>query len=322
MSLLDTNVTAHKGLELSVIIPVLNMENTIERTLMGLISQIQEDIDSVEIIVLDDSSTDTTIDIVRKFSNVVLVEHNERISTGALRNEGIALATKPFIAFLDGDDIMHLDVARNLITIMGYTADIGLAGYNRVDFKSGNLIAHRPGVHYNIQKSVVARTSELYPVLFNVCNAACWNKIFNADFLAKNSIRFSDGCYAEDMCFTRCAMLKSNKYCYISDSLVDYSEPASNLNSTDASSATSGAWRDLFPALRTVFNALKESRAVLEGRDYLCLLHSFAVDCIGHITYQYSKFPLPCEEFSEQAMMFLREINEETDYCKQHFKVI
>lgn len=310
------------GLKLSIIIPVLNMERTIERTLTNLESQIKTNIDDIEIIVLDDNSTDKTVEIVRTFSNVVLVEHNERISTGALRNEGIELATKPFIAFLDGDDVMHLDVARKLLNLMGNTVDIGIAGYNRVDYQSGNLIAYRAGAAYNIRENSVGNTNELYSALFNVCNAACWNKIYNADFLIRNSIKFSDGCYAEDMCFMRCAMLKSKTYCYISDSLVDYSEPSSNPNSTDANSGASGVWRDLFTAFRGVLSALKESRNEVREQDYLSLLHSFAVDCIGHIVYQYNKFSVACEEFNKQVIEFLREVNEETDYCKKHYTLI
>ena len=308
-----------KGIKLSIIIPVLNMEKTIGRTLTNLVSQIQTDIDDIEIIVLDDNSTDKTVEIVRTFSDVTLVEHNEQISTGALRNEGIKLAKKPFIAFLDGDDIMHLDVARKLIKSMGKIVDIGIAGYNKVDYATGNIIEYRAGVFYNIQGISVGKTKELYPILFNSCNAACWNKIFNADFLRRKHIKFNDGCYAEDMCFMRCAMLKSTTYCYIHDSLIDYSAPTSNPNSTDACSAESGIWRDLFSALREVLHTLKGSINEISEQDYVYLLHSFAVDCIGHIVYQHGKFFDVCKEFNEKAIEFLTEVNEEMDYCKKYF---
>ena len=92
--------------KVSVIIPVLNGEKYIERAIESAIS-----LDSVvEVIVIDDGSTDSSLDICKrlatKYSKIIVLTHKGNINKGvsASRNLGIKVIKSEFVAFLDADD--------------------------------------------------------------------------------------------------------------------------------------------------------------------------------------------------------------------------
>jgi glycosyltransferase involved in cell wall biosynthesis len=87
----------------SVVVPVYNGEKTIERALVSILAQTFTDF---EIIVIDDGSTDLTVEVIsRKFGErVQLIKHPQNRGAAAARNTGIAAARGRWIAFLDSDD--------------------------------------------------------------------------------------------------------------------------------------------------------------------------------------------------------------------------
>ena len=96
-------------LKISVIVPCYNIEKYIEKCLNSLINQTLKDI---EIIVVDDGSTDKTFDIIKEYSKkddriIILRQNNQK--QGAARNRGLDIAHGEFIAFVDGDDWVDLD---------------------------------------------------------------------------------------------------------------------------------------------------------------------------------------------------------------------
>jgi glycosyltransferase involved in cell wall biosynthesis len=89
--------------KVSVIIPVYNGEATIKKTVDSALSQ---NYSNIEIIVIDDNSTDGTWSLLNKCysGDVVLIKHPVNQGGSAARNSGINIATGEFIAFLDADD--------------------------------------------------------------------------------------------------------------------------------------------------------------------------------------------------------------------------
>ncbi len=86
---------------ISIVIPVYNGEEFIAEAIQSALAQ---DYRPIEVIVVDDGSTDRTRDMVRKFPAVTLVEQSHR-GAGAARNAGVRASTAQFIAFLDADDL-------------------------------------------------------------------------------------------------------------------------------------------------------------------------------------------------------------------------
>jgi Glycosyl transferase family 2 len=86
----------------SVIIPSYNRASLIGATLDSILNQQSGD---VEIIVVDDGSTDTTLDIIARYGQKVRLLQQENCGPGAARNHGLREATSDYVAFLDSDDL-------------------------------------------------------------------------------------------------------------------------------------------------------------------------------------------------------------------------
>jgi glycosyltransferase involved in cell wall biosynthesis len=93
-------------MRISVIIPVYNEAEHIGQCLASIFAQTYTDI---EVLVVDDGSTDATIQEVKKFPRVILIEQNHE-GSGAARNKAAAMATGELLAMIDGDMYLEKDV--------------------------------------------------------------------------------------------------------------------------------------------------------------------------------------------------------------------
>ena len=91
--------------KLSIVIPMFNTEEYIERCIRSIQSQSYKDI---EIIIIDDASTDRSVEIVKNLqkddARIILLQNNENSGSGISRNKGISIATGEYITFIDSDD--------------------------------------------------------------------------------------------------------------------------------------------------------------------------------------------------------------------------
>ena len=87
--------------KVSVIIPTLNRINTLQRAIDSVIAQ---SFKSIEIIVVDNGSSDGSVKMLKKYYPTVKVIHEHKVGVSASRNKGIKYAKSPWIAFLDSDD--------------------------------------------------------------------------------------------------------------------------------------------------------------------------------------------------------------------------
>ena len=85
----------------SVIIPVFNGEKYIR---CAIDSVLEQDYKPIEIIVIDDGSSDATLEILRDLGNEISIYHQPNKGSAAARNLGIRMAKGSYIAFLDADD--------------------------------------------------------------------------------------------------------------------------------------------------------------------------------------------------------------------------
>ena len=108
--------------KISIIVPVFNSEKTIERCLTSLINQSYFDI---EIIVVDDGSTDRTARLIEKIAektSLVKYFYQENSGVSAARNLGISKSNGEYIMFVDSDDCLERNACELLIS--EYDVDI------------------------------------------------------------------------------------------------------------------------------------------------------------------------------------------------------
>src|SRR5690242_17253835 len=87
---------------ISVVMPCYNTERHIGEAIDSILSQ---EIESVQVVVIDDGSTDRSADIARGFGKRVECKSQANAGIAAARNCGVALARGKYLAFLDADDI-------------------------------------------------------------------------------------------------------------------------------------------------------------------------------------------------------------------------
>lgn len=113
----------------SVIVPVFNAQDTLERCLTSITNQ---DYELAEILIVDDGSTDSSLALARDFAkkhhNIqVISQSNHGVS--AARNSGLEAAAGTFIQFVDSDDFLEPHATRTLVTLMESGVDLAIAGY-------------------------------------------------------------------------------------------------------------------------------------------------------------------------------------------------
>ena len=134
--------------KISVIVPVYNIENYIEKTVESIRNQTYQ---NLEIILVDDGSTDNSgavIDCIKEKDNRVKVIHQANGGVTSARVAGIKEATGEWIGFVDGDDYIEPDMYERLLeNALKYNAQISHCGYqmvfpSRVDYyyNTGRLV--------------------------------------------------------------------------------------------------------------------------------------------------------------------------------------
>lgn len=116
-------------LKVSVIIPAYNSEKTIVRALQSVFDQTRP---PYEIIVIDDGSSDRTLEILNEYKEKISVFCQKNSGAAAARNEGVNKATGDLIAFLDSDDIWHaqkLEIQASFFEV-DPDLDISSTGFN------------------------------------------------------------------------------------------------------------------------------------------------------------------------------------------------
>lgn len=182
----------------SVIVPVYNIEKYIKRCIESVQMQ---DFKDVEIIVIDDCSTDNTKEEMKKISGIKIIEHNENKCLGAARNSGMEIATGEYIIFLDGDDYLYDEhVLGKLDKLIGDNKpDVVYMGFQITGSREETII---PTEETCTRKYKVAL--DQYP---NV-----WSKCWNKEFLIKNNFKFPEKRFYEDVVFTYQTIMEVKEY--------------------------------------------------------------------------------------------------------------
>lgn len=132
-------------MKISVIIPVYNCEKFLERSLDSVLRQRLDDGDELQIITVDDGSTDGSGAILDRYANEhsnIQVIHQPNQGVSAARNHALDVATGDYIHFVDGDDFLLYDNSyqRLLAVLKSGGATIDVLRINMVTFYQGNAI--------------------------------------------------------------------------------------------------------------------------------------------------------------------------------------
>lgn len=118
---------------ISIIVPIYNVEDYLERCLASISKQTYK---NLEIILIDDGSTDKSAEICDRFAEKdqrIVVVHKENEGVSAARNLGMRMAKGEYIGFIDSDDYIDLNMYETLYTaIENKNADLAVCGFEQV----------------------------------------------------------------------------------------------------------------------------------------------------------------------------------------------
>lgn len=185
-------------IKVSVIIPIYNVEKFLPKCLVSLEAQTLEEI---EIILVNDGSTDNCAEIVKKFQNKTekQIQYIEKENGGssAARNDGLKVAKGEYIAFIDGDDYIDKDYLEVLYqSAKEENADVVICGYKQVD-EDGKVL--------KIKKQIEGREDLPSPGVFVV-----WAHLFRKSLIQKNNLSFPVGKIFEDVMFSTVSKYKAD----------------------------------------------------------------------------------------------------------------
>lgn len=165
---------------ISIIIPCFNAEKTLEKCLKSVV---QQSYANLEIIIIDDGSTDETSLIYNKFQSnderiLVLKQQNSGVSKA--RNTGVKAATGDYICFVDSDDWAELNYCSELYSLLvGENADISIVEASYED-ENGNVLCSKP---ISDEKIFDGNRALVLLLEDQEIQSHPWGKLFKADLL-------------------------------------------------------------------------------------------------------------------------------------------
>lgn len=199
----------------SVIIPAYNSEATIADTINSVIGQTYQ---QWELIIVNDGSTDGTVDVVECFlSNKVKLFNQKNSGVSSARNLGIDKATGKYLAFLDADDIWHIEKLEKQFKYFTDHPDTALLYTNNFIFKE------------NINQYQINRYKEPFKVQTD------YYRLLISDFIVTSSVCINTGRVKDRIYFSEkfvgtedwdlwIRVAKNNKVAFLNEPLVYYRE--------------------------------------------------------------------------------------------------
>lgn len=201
---------ADLGPKVSVILPVYNVARYLRRCLDSVVAQTLRDI---EIIAVDDGSTDGSGEILEEYAARdprFSVIRQENAGAGAARNAGLARARGEYLFFCDPDDFcpprMLADMYRRAVRT---AADVVVAGKTIVDADSGAVVRIQP-----LPRSILRRPQPFSPRdvadrVFTMAKAVPWDKLFRRGFVEERGLRFQETRRSNDVFFVGMALAEA-----------------------------------------------------------------------------------------------------------------
>lgn len=235
----------------SVIVPVYNVEQYLDECLNSIRQQTYE---NLEIIVVEDCSTDKSLEVLSKHLNdqrIKLIRHEKNSGLSAARNTGIDAAKGDYIMFIDSDDLVHLSLIE-LCVKYAIVNDADLITYNFKAFEDG--IKLNPQLELSdVDNLKVLEQGENY---FNQQHFA-WLKFIRTSLVKSKRLYFPIRLYYEDWPFHWELGLVANKKFHIPAELLLYRQRKTSITGSSGKKLL-----DLFKVHSLVLNLLEQYKAV------------------------------------------------------------
>jgi IS5 family transposase len=204
----------------SVIVPAYNVGPFIANCLDALLNR---QFATIEVIVVDDGSTDSTPQVLagyqQRFSNLTVLRHEHNLGVSTARNHAIEAASGDYFLFVDADDLLHDKAIPFLLNeIETCAADILMFQFRSVN--DNNAVIHKTceiPVVYDLNDGIMCRKA-----FYHLGAFLPWNGFFSRKVI--KDIRFKPYSHGEDSLFAFEAFLAAATFRVVPDVLYDYNQ--------------------------------------------------------------------------------------------------
>ena len=213
----------------SIILPVYNVEKYIVKCLKSIENQTYS---NFEVILVDDGSTDNSVEKIMQFANQDArfnVVSQQNLGAGVARNNALKQAKGQYIVFVDPDDWIETQALEKLLgAFSSANAEVIEFNYNECNDLSGEIKLHDNALLMKKRFSRDLSYSKYYNL--SVIKEKCfwgvdihiWTRAYSAEFLHRINAKFSALRLAEDHIFLYMVLLNADKIYYINDCLYNY----------------------------------------------------------------------------------------------------
>lgn len=211
-------------MNVSVIIPVFNKEKYLDDCLTSVLKQTLKDI---EIICINDGSTDNSQTILENYSmkdsRIKILKQNNQ-GPGSARNEGLKIANGEYIFFLDADDWIELNTLEKVYD-NAKENNSELVLFNAIEHLPENKFRKR--IYYPQDINGTFNYHDKKDIVMNNYLIVC-TKLHKNDFIKENQIQFSDTGLFEDVYFHIKSMIRAEKVSYLNEIFYNYRRTETN----------------------------------------------------------------------------------------------
>ena len=227
--------------KVSIILPIYNVEKYLDRCMQSLLNQTMRDI---EIIMVDDGSPDNCpkmCDEYAKKDNRVKVVHKKNAGLGFARNSGLEVATGEYVAFVDSDDYVGLNMYKTLYdraqececdaVFCGFRTEVRPDKWMYSDEVKADVVWKGKDVHTFMLDMIASGAGVKAERLYQM---SVWHSIYKRSLIEKNHLRFVSEreVASEDIPFQVDFLLKANTVAYIAETFYSYCLNGTSLTAT------------------------------------------------------------------------------------------
>lgn len=210
--------------KVSVIVPVHNTEKYLEQCLSSILGQTLEDI---EVICVNDNSTDGSAEILERFSKEdrrLRVLQSPSLGAGGARNIGLASAQGEYLSFLDADDFFEPDMLESAVA-KAEEDQSDIVVYGSWLYDTAHQANRQAKWTLQVDKLPVQRPlapSDISDRIFNVFGNYTWNKLFRTAVIREMNIHFQEISRTNDLLFTCEALTQARLISVVDRCFVHY----------------------------------------------------------------------------------------------------
>ena len=298
--------------KVSVIVPVYNVEQYLERCLDSIVNQTLEDI---EIIIVNDGSTDGSLKICEKYQaedkRIILLNQNNK-GVGHARNKALDIVRGEYICFVDSDDWIDITMLEEIYNFFKKTqADVIQFNYTTY-YENGKFQGYqnigkwlKKYLNKNIRNYETFNFQDVVIKSFKYLPKQIWDRAYSTEFIKNNNIHFAPTKISEDNAFSLAAYLLAKKILYIDTSFYNYfMRTGSTVNKASNDNF------DIFEAIKFLENYMRKIGI------YEKYSHAFKNYVNQLLAWHYNQFPEESVDEYEQKCKDFLEANEYRKFKK------